>query len=400
MTKTVQQNFLVNLGLGIGLVVLLTISIGTYINTVSLTNRSEWVRQTQAISMKLESLRSSLRDAETEEREFLLTGKDSDVAQHDKTVQVISQNLTDLRNLTTDNPAQQQRLDQLAPLIMQRLGQIDSTIRIRKAKGFDAALSMVQVGNDNLTMGSIRKIITQLSDEETAILVKRTDAERDKTASLVQFLIAGTVLGVVIFLAIIFFLKSEIKKRHKAEAALQAALEHEASLSRTDYLTGAANKRSFYESASVELDRSRRYARPFAIAYIDCDNFKYVNDHFGHYAGDEVLKSISQTAKTILRATDFFARMGGDEFAVLFRETSAEAVQLAIPKLQRALLEAMTSHNWPITFSIGTVTFLSPPESIDAMLNIADSLMYDVKQSTKNNVKYLTYHKQPHVSLD
>jgi diguanylate cyclase (GGDEF)-like protein len=400
MTKTVQQNFFINLGLGIGLVVLLAISIGTYINTVSLTNKSEWVRQTQEISQRLEGLRSSLRETETEERGFLLTGKDNDVALHDKTVQSIHQNLADLRHLTADNPAQQHRLDQLTPLVALRLSQIDSAILVRKSKGFEAALNMVQTNLDNATMDSIRQILTQLHNEETAILVKRTDAERDKTTSFMQFLIAGTVLGVMIFLAIIFFLKSEIKKRHKAEAALQAALEHEASLSRTDYLTGAANKRSFYESASVELDRSRRYARPFAIAYIDCDNFKYVNDHLGHYAGDEVLKTVSQTAKSILRATDFFARMGGDEFAVLFRETSDEAVQLAVPKLQRAFLEAMTSHNWPITFSIGTVTFLSPPESIDAMLNIADSLMYDVKQSTKNNAKYLTYRKQPSVSLD
>jgi len=75
--------------------------------------------------------------------------------------------------------------------------------------------------------------------------------------------------------------------------ALRNAYEHEKALARSDFLTGAANSRAFFEVADMELVRARRYARPFSVAYIDVDNFKTVNDTLGHLAGDDLLRVIS-----------------------------------------------------------------------------------------------------------
>lgn len=172
--------------------------------------------------------------------------------------------------------------------------------------------------------------------------------------------------------------------------SLRQSFEREQDLARSDRTTGAANSRHFYELAQIELDRTRRSGHHFTIAYVDLDNFKYVNDHFGHAQGDEVLKLVATTAQSHLRTSDMFARLGGDEFAILLADTGQIGAQAAIPKIRLDLLEKMKDQNWPVTFSIGVVTFTKPPATVDDMLHAADELMYSVKTNNKNNVRYET----------
>ncbi len=173
-------------------------------------------------------------------------------------------------------------------------------------------------------------------------------------------------------------------------SSLHDSFRREQDLARSDRTTGAANSRHFFELAQNEIDRTRRSGHHFTIAYIDLDNFKYVNDHFGHAQGDEVLKMVATTVQSHLRTTDVFARIGGDEFAILLVDTGEKGAQAAIPKIRLDLLDKMQNNNWPVTFSIGVVTFTSPPSTVDAMLHSADKLMYAVKQDSKNSVRYET----------
>jgi diguanylate cyclase (GGDEF)-like protein len=173
--------------------------------------------------------------------------------------------------------------------------------------------------------------------------------------------------------------------------AFKAALTHEQELSRRDSLTGAVNARYFYELAGTELERSRRYGRPFTLAYIDLDNFKAVNDHSGHSIGDQVLLTVVSTLQAQLRSADVVARLGGDEFTVLLPETGPEAARAAAAKLQGCLLEAMRPAGWPVTFSVGVQTFQTAPHSVDAMVKMADNLMYAVKHGGKNAIRCDVY---------
>jgi diguanylate cyclase (GGDEF)-like protein len=102
---------------------------------------------------------------------------------------------------------------------------------------------------------------------------------------------------------------------------LRSAMEREKEAARTDSLTGAMNSRAFGELATAELHRARRYERPFTIAYVDIDDFKAVNDRFGHSSGDTLLRLVAETMKHNSRAVDVIARVGGDEFVILFPET-------------------------------------------------------------------------------
>ncbi len=174
-------------------------------------------------------------------------------------------------------------------------------------------------------------------------------------------------------------------------SALKKAHEHEWELARTDNLTGAVNGRSFSELLQNEIDRSRRYRHPFTVVYIDLDDFKTVNDHFGHSEGDKVLYTIVKHAKSQLRKTDHVARLGGDEFAFLLPETDQAGAQISIPKIQTSLLDEMQRNNWPVTFSIGVLTCVCKPQTSDELVKRADGLMYSVKSNGKNGINYSIY---------
>lgn len=171
-------------------------------------------------------------------------------------------------------------------------------------------------------------------------------------------------------------------------AAFRATLLRERELARTDYLTGAFNGRSFGEAAAAEIARARRHAHPFSVAYIDVDDFKQINDRQGHSAGDRLLRAVADSLRRNVRGVDTVARIGGDEFAVLMPETDARAAQVAMRRTRRRLLEDAGRAGWPLTVSVGVVTFDAPPDSVDQLLRSADEVMYSAKRGGKNAVRH------------
>jgi diguanylate cyclase (GGDEF)-like protein len=140
--------------------------------------------------------------------------------------------------------------------------------------------------------------------------------------------------------------------------------------SRSDFLTGLANRREFFAVAEQERLRAARYGKCVSVAYMDLDGFK----------------EVANALRANLRATDVVARMGGDEFVLLLPETDQGAAKTKLEQLQTLLLELARERNWPVTYSIGLVTFTRPPKSTDEMIGEADHLMYAVKRGTKNNL--------------
>jgi diguanylate cyclase (GGDEF)-like protein len=159
----------------------------------------------------------------------------------------------------------------------------------------------------------------------------------------------------------------------------------------TDTLTDILNPRGFYAKLESELQRSNRYKHIFTLAYIDIDNFKDINDSLGHMIGDELLVEVAKCLKSTLRETDTVARLGGDEFTCLLPETTQAAAKKAFSKVRNLLLKSMKSHQWEVSFSIGMVTFETPPDDIKEAIKIADDLMYDVKKSNKDDIAYMVW---------
>lgn len=176
---------------------------------------------------------------------------------------------------------------------------------------------------------------------------------------------------------------------------LKQSFKHERSLARTDFLTGAANPRAFYELAQMEINRSRRFKRSFSIMYFDIDNFKQVNDTLGHHIGSDLLVKVVDIAKQNLRSTDVVARLGGDEFAVLLCETNQDQARTATEKIRAKLLSKMQLEGWAVTFSIGVLTCVNPPKTVAEVIEIVDGVMYQVKNNGKNSVKFEEYGENP-----
>lgn len=145
----------------------------------------------------------------------------------------------------------------------------------------------------------------------------------------------------IAFYIIIAMLIAEIRRLLKAERTM----------ARTDFLTGLLNRRAFFMAANSELRR-----RPvFSTLYIDIDDFKTINDQFGHKTGDLVLQTVSGVIAFNTRSTDIPARIGGDEFAVLLSNTDEAGAFVIAEKLRRELLKEMEARSWPITFSVGVL---------------------------------------------
>ena len=171
-------------------------------------------------------------------------------------------------------------------------------------------------------------------------------------------------------------------------------LAFEESLADTDPLTGLANRRFFLEQLQREITRVSRYPKPVTIAYLDLDNFKFVNDSMGHDVGDELLRCVAQTLNDGARASDFVTRLGGDEFCLLFPLLSENSALAVLKKIQAELLIVMNAHQWPVTFSIGALTFSEAVGSSRDVLKRVDDLMYDVKRAGKNDIRHIVWTDQ------
>ena len=180
-------------------------------------------------------------------------------------------------------------------------------------------------------------------------------------------------------------LEQEIAHRKTLEAELQR-------LAATDALTGTANRRRFIELAEFEIERAVQQQHPLALAAIDLDHLKQVNDTCGHALGDRALLALAQTFQANIRLNDVFARFGGDEFLLLLPETTAEQAYELVERIRRLLVaqpvesgEAAIS----ITISVGVTTLNRQLDALDDLLARADEALYCSKTAGRNCVSII-----------
>jgi diguanylate cyclase (GGDEF)-like protein len=174
-------------------------------------------------------------------------------------------------------------------------------------------------------------------------------------------------------------------------AELRQLLVLERQLARSDQLTGLLNRRAFFDIVQAELERARRFSHPVTLLYLDIDNFKSFNDALGHEAGDHLLERVAGAIRTTVRTVDSAARLGGDEFGILLPETDRRMAQVVGARLREALHASGPGEVQPLSASIGAVSCLVVPDSVEALVAAADSLMYQVKRSSKDGVQYMEY---------
>ncbi len=159
----------------------------------------------------------------------------------------------------------------------------------------------------------------------------------------------------------------------------------------TDDLIGLYNRRHFYELGEREFTRAGRYRHPLSVIMIDIDHFKEVNDNFGHYTGDEVLKEIARRCQKVIRKTDIIGRFGGEEFCILLTETDMEgAVKVAENLRQEIAGEPVVYRDQGeinFTASFGVSSFKDTIPNFNGLMEEADRALYEAKQKGRNRVE-------------
>jgi len=154
--------------------------------------------------------------------------------------------------------------------------------------------------------------------------------------------------------------------------------------SEKDYLTGFYNRRfinKFLPSLLAQMDRRNEN---LSIAILDCNNFKAINDRYGHKKGDLVLQEFSALLLTSIRKSDIVARWGGDEFLIIAPYANEEEIKIIVNRFKNELQELSKRLQVDISVSSGCATYPSDAKTIDDLINIADSKMYGLKNTTRN----------------
>lgn len=183
-------------------------------------------------------------------------------------------------------------------------------------------------------------------------------------------------------------MRERVDEAEQEIVRLQNELSETSEMVRHDQLTGALNRKGLEEALDRELARSQRRQTPICVALLDVDNFKSLNDTYGHQTGDEALIHLSRVIRETMRPHDTLVRYGGEEFLIILPDTPLQDAVSALTRLQRELTKRFFLHQNEkllITFSAG-VTAFRPSESRNEAITRADAAMYQAKKTGKNRV--------------
>lgn len=185
----------------------------------------------------------------------------------------------------------------------------------------------------------------------------------------------------------------EIARDRDHQALMQAKINLER-IASIDDLTGIMNRRAFLEAANTEVQRYRRTKRPFTAVMIDIDNFKLINDRYGHATGDDVLKKFTDIIGSALRAVDIFGRVGGEEFCMILHNTTMEDAMLVSERLREKIIENCTldAIDQEITCSMGLASIAREDVEFSTLMQRADMALYNAKTTGRN--KCVEYSKE------
>ncbi|MEG3180203.1 GGDEF domain-containing protein [Sphingomonas sp. LT1P40] len=342
-----------------------------------------WQMHTLEVLLTAEQVRSATNKALRGERGYLLTNDERFLEPLRQGRVEAPRAAAKLRALTADNPLQQRdvaRLTQQLPPYLRLLER--ATALARQGRQSDA-IAIVRSGTGRREIEAILAILNRIEAEERRLLDVRTAAnDRSAWASeLADYALATLALLFLLGVGAAGYGASKARMRTiLAEAALRRAAT-------IDDLTGLLNRRAFLAALDVEIARATRSGGSMAVALIDLDHFKRINDRFGHQGGDETLRKFAEIATQTMRNTDAMGRIGGEEFALLMPDTDQIQSGIAGERLREAIARRHfilpSGGIAPVTISVGVAHF-KPGETAEQLLQRADEALYEAKDSGRN----------------
>ena len=205
-----------------------------------------------------------------------------------------------------------------------------------------------------------------------------------KQIILLTVVLAATVFFTAYVYSMNFRLKKEVRLRKEAEEQVREMAYY-------DNLTRLPNRNLLYDRMAQAIERSKRNNTRFAVCFIDLDNFKKINDTYGHHIGDSYLKKLSERISLLVRKTDTIARLGGDEFIIILDNiTSEKDIGQVMNNLQSSFHRPLTVNNIEMktSASIGIAIFPDNGETVESLLQKSDSAMYEIKNKVKDSYMF------------
>jgi diguanylate cyclase (GGDEF)-like protein len=357
----------------------------TYRSISRLEEASSWTDHTYDVLVLLGTLQTQLLEFESNQRGYVLTGDERYFKPEARFDSAIRRSFGELRAMTADNPVQQRNLQRFGKLLDSRISVLNYTLHLYEQGGLKSAIAAMQTNDGKNLMDAIHGVLDDTGAEERRLLVLRRaeeQASRNNNNMIIVLAAAGTS---VFLLFIILLVRDDLAARTKLHEALEI-------LAMQDALTGLPNRVAFQEGLNRALARATRNQRKLAVLVFDLDGFKAINDKFGHHAGDEMLKTIARRLKKSLRASDFIARIGGDEFILLLDEVAGH------PEAGAAAAKIIEVVSQPVDLGIGKEGYVSasvgicmfPEDEVrsDRLIQLADEAMYRAKQAGKSKFRY------------
>ena len=219
-------------------------------------------------------------------------------------------------------------------------------------------------------------------------LLKKKQQIRDERIRRQRITITLSIVAIILAITLLLTLYRRFRLKVKSARELESAYKKMEELAGTDTLTGLYNRRALLERIEIETVRMGRTWKPFSFIMLDIDNFKKINDTFGHECGDTVLVTLAKTLKSSLRLQDVSARWGGEEFLLLLPETTIDGAFRLAEKIRRNIEKlriSCGSNEIQFTVSAG-VSCYDHPGPIEAIIRKADKALYNAKKSGKNRV--------------
>jgi diguanylate cyclase (GGDEF)-like protein len=376
-------------------------------------------RNAVAIRDTLDHVLVDLTDAETGSRGYLLTGQESFLEPYTKGIDALTHDMHTLNELIDGDPVATAEVAKLQVLANQRLSLLQTTQLLAPVTDLTNHAQLIsQMSRGRVVAEEIRDIVSRAQEEAADLLaVRQHSLDRSRSVSFLIGIV-GMPLGMLASLIVVALstgrLVSRIRRTEQLArmleeglplgdastsddelgrlervlvrsgsrvVELQGELRHMAT---ADPLTRLINRRGFLPTAEHQLDVAKRSHQPLALVFLDLDGLKQVNDSLGHSAGDGLIAEAAFVMRETFRASDLIARMGGDEFCILFATESEEAAAAAIARLNTAVEVTNRQEGRPFTlaFSAGVAMFdPEEPQTLDQLMAVADQRMYCAKRA-------------------
>ncbi|QGX41017.1 tetratricopeptide repeat-containing diguanylate cyclase [Permianibacter aggregans] len=337
-----------------------------YSNAISHFHRAESLANTTSEQFFITMNRVKLAKA------ALLGGNEKEAIQFAKTVNE-SSSLGSLDGGSQDFVKAMVALDNRQPVIAAKhlLDMSRSETKARRDFIRSAALEYASRHDASVAQFEKTMLETQLQIQQLQ-LASQEQAQKNTRI----YLILSSLLAISLSMLAVVLVRSRAKFRYRAQ---------------TDHLTGAANRRHLFELAPIILNRTAAKSQPVSVLLFDIDHFKRINDKYGHDVGDEAIRFVVRTARSISRSHDLIARLGGEEFASLLPETDIIQANEIAERLRMSLQEQSLlykGHVIKMTISIGVATRRTNDETLDSLLNHADQALYEAKRGGRNRVAH------------